>query len=104
MNTTFGYTKIKGLEDELNKTNYQNATIFIAWEHGLLDDFAKNMVKDNGEDSKEVPSWGDDEYDMIFVFKVTRESGQKRFSFVVDHEGLNGLTTRGRKPALNFPA
>ena len=33
VNTQFGYREIKGLEDELEKPEYQNATILIAWEH-----------------------------------------------------------------------
>jgi hypothetical protein len=91
VNTEFGYDEIQGLESELAKPKYQNAMVFIAWEHGLLDDFAKNMVKDHGKDPKLVPVWQGDEYDMIFVFKVIRENGEKKFSFTVDHEGLNGL-------------
>jgi hypothetical protein len=92
VNTQFGYREIKGLEGELQKPGYQNATIFVAWEHGLLDEFAKNLVKDNGADAARVPSWPGDEYDMIFVFKVVTENGRKTFSFTVDHEGLNGLS------------
>jgi len=92
VNTEFGYKEIKGLEDELNQSQYQNATVFIAWEHLMLDDFAKNMLKDNGENLQKVPSWQNSEYDLIFVFKVTRENGQKKISFAIDHEGLNGLS------------
>jgi len=91
VNTKYGYEEIKGLESELAQPQYQNATIFVAWEHGLLDKFAKNLVKDNGDDPAKVPIWHGDEYDMIFVFKITRENGQEKFSFTIDHEGLNGL-------------
>lgn len=92
VNTQFGYKEIGDLENELNKTNYQNATVFIAWEHGLLDKFARNIVKDNGGDSKQVPDWNSNEYDMIFVFKRTASNGKMGFSFKIDHEGLNGLS------------
>ena len=92
VNTKFGLEDIKGLEDELNKPEYQNATIFVAWEHLMLEDFAKNMLKDNGDNAGIIPYWGNDEYDMIFVFKITRQDGQKKFSFTIDHEGLNGLS------------
>ncbi|HEY4417284.1 MAG TPA: hypothetical protein VGO57_16455 [Verrucomicrobiae bacterium] len=92
VNTKFGYTEIKALETELEKPEYHQATVFIAWEHGLLDEFGKNMVKDNGGDVKNVPEWPGKEYDMIFVFKITRPAGQKTFSFTVDHEGLNNLS------------
>jgi len=92
VNTKFGYTEVKGLENELTKTNYESATIFVAWEHGWLDRFAKNFVEDNGGDAKKVPIWMPNEYDMIFVFKLTTVNGKKEFSFTVDHEGLNGLS------------
>jgi hypothetical protein len=94
VNTQFGYGEIKGLEEELQKPQYQTATIFVAWEHGLLDEFAKNMVKDNGGDVKQVPDWPGKEFDMIFVFKITADGGQRKISFSVDHEGLNGLSDK----------
>jgi hypothetical protein len=92
INTQFGYQEIKGLESELQKPPYQTATIFVTWEHFLLDDFARNLVKDNGGDPAQVPAWPDGDYDSIFVFKITASQGQKSISFTVDHEGLNGLS------------
>lgn len=92
VNTEFGYDEIRRLEDELDKPQYQNAIVFVAWEHGLLDRFAENIVRDNGGNPKEVPPWTNKEYDMIFIFKISRENGQKKFSFTIDHEGLNGLS------------
>ena len=52
---TIRLPEIKGLEKELRKPAYQNATVFIAWEHGMLDDFAKAMVKHHGGDPAQVP-------------------------------------------------
>jgi hypothetical protein len=92
VNTQYGFREIRGLESELQKPEYRNCTVFVAWEHVLLDEFARNLVKDNGGDPAQVPGWSNDEYDMIFVFKISTESGQKTFSFTVDHEGLNGLS------------
>ncbi len=92
VNTQYGFREIRGLERELQRPEYQDSTVFVAWEHVLLDDFAKNIVKDNGGDPKQVPGWTNDEYDMIFVFKISVENGQRKFSFTVDHEGLNGLS------------
>lgn len=91
VNTEFGFLDVHGLENELNKSQYQNATIFVAWEHVMLGDFAKNMLKDNGDNPEKVPHWKGNDYDTIFVFKITRQDGQKNFSFTVDHEGLDGL-------------
>ena len=92
VNTQFGYREIKGLENELQKTEYQKATIFVAWEHFLLDDFAKNLLKANGGDPTQVPAWPDNEYDAIFVVKITRLAGVTSVAFTIDHEGLNHLS------------
>lgn len=94
VNTKFGYTEIKALENELTRTKYENSTVFVAWEHGWLDRFAKDFIKDNGGNPKTVPVWNGDEYDMVFVFKLTTIDGKKQLSFTVDHEGLNGLSDR----------
>ena len=91
VNIEFGFLDITNLESELMKPQYQNATIFMSWEHILLDDFGKNMVKDNGGDPAQVPAWSNDDYDMLFVIKITTENGQKKFSFTLDHEGLTNL-------------
>ena len=92
VNTQFGYREIKELEAELQQPAYQNATVFIAWEHGLLDDFAREMVKHHGGDPAQVLAWPGNDYDTIFVFRITKESGRESLTFTVDHEGLNNLS------------
>jgi hypothetical protein len=92
VNTQFGYREIKGLETELQKSEYRNATIFVAWEHGLLDDFVKDLVKSHGGDARQVPPWPHDDYDSIFVVKITRSEGRESVAFTMDHENLNNLS------------
>jgi hypothetical protein len=92
VNTQFGFREIKGLENELAKTNYQSAVIFVAWEHGLLDEFVKNLVKDNGGNPKQVPDWPGDDYDTIFLVKITHSEKGESAVFIIDHEGLNNLS------------
>jgi hypothetical protein len=92
VNTQFGFREIGGLESELQKEPYKNATIFVAWEHFLLDDFAKDMVKKYGGDAKQVPSWPGKDYDTIFLLKITRDAGKESIAFTIDHENLNDLS------------
>jgi hypothetical protein len=87
----FGYKEIESLEGELGKPAYNNATIFIAWEHLLLDDFVKDLVKAHGGDPTQVPPWPRDDYDSIFVIKITRSEGRESVAFTIDHENLNNL-------------
>jgi hypothetical protein len=92
VNTQFGFQEIKGLEAELEKPEYRSATIFIAWEHGLLDEFVKDLVKSYGGDPAQVPPWPHDDYDSIFVVRITRSGGGESMTFAIDHENLNNLS------------
>ena len=71
-------SQLKGLEEELAKEPYRSATVFMAWEHGLLDDFVKSMVKDYGGDPEQVPAWPGPDFDTIFFLKVTRDGARRR--------------------------
>ena len=92
VNTQFGFGEIKGLENELQKPAYRNATIFIAWEHIVLVDFVKALVNDHGADPGQVPSWPHKDYDTIYVVKITRAPGLESVAFTIDHENLNNLS------------
>jgi hypothetical protein len=92
VNVQFGSKEIKDLENELQKPVYKSATIFIAWEHVLLDDFVKALVKDYRGDPTQVPPWPRDDYDTIFVVRITRSEGRESVSFTIDYENLNNLS------------
>lgn len=92
VNTQFGYKQIQELEEEFQKAAYQDATIYIAWEHSLLDDFAKDMLQRHGGDSTQVPAWPTEDYDTIFLIRITRDRGRESVAFAIDHEGLNDLS------------
>jgi hypothetical protein len=92
VNTQFGYQEIKGLETELEKPAYQSATIFVAWEHYLLDDFVKDLLKSHGGDPTQVPAWPHDDFDSIFVVKITRSERGASVAFTIDHENLKNLS------------
>jgi hypothetical protein len=92
VNTQFGFTEIAGLENELQRKKYQNATVFVAWEHVLLDTFVKDMLKANGASPDQVPAWPGSDFDSIFLIKITRSETGQSARFSIDHEGLNDLS------------
>jgi len=94
VNTQFGLEDIADLEVELQKPAYQNATVYIAWEHVLLVTLVQDMVQAYGGDTNQVPFWPQDDYDTIFVLRITRNAGQASVAFSVDHEGLNNLSSQ----------
>jgi len=92
VNTEFGYTQIDSLAQELRKSDYQHALIFIAWEHGELDRFARLMVALCGGDPAQVPFWSESDYDTIFVLRIRHQDGRDTVAFSTDHEALNNVS------------
>jgi hypothetical protein len=92
INTEFGFREIKGLEDELAKEPYKHATVFVAWEHGLLDQFAREMMTRYGANPNKIPAWPSKDFDSIFVFKIKRSDGKAKIEFTLDHENLNDVS------------
>jgi hypothetical protein len=90
VNTQIGFDQISMLQTELTKPQYAHALIFLAWEHGYQYEFAKNLLKDYGGEPSLVPSWEDDDYDMIYVIRLHHSGAKITASITVDHEGLNG--------------
>jgi hypothetical protein len=89
VNTKVGYNKVKTLRTELTDRSNRSKLIFVAWEHVELNDFAKLMLKSFGQDPSAVPKWPDDDYDRIYIFKITEIRGKPSLAFQVDQEGLN---------------
>ncbi len=92
VNTQFGFREIQNFEYEVQKPEYHKATIFIAWEHVLLDEFVKDLVKTHGGNPEQVPAWPANDYDTIFLVKITHAEGHATVAFTIDHEGLNELS------------
>lgn len=90
VNAQIGFTDISKLQSALTAPAYAHALIFVAWEHGLLNQFAQQMLKSYGDNPSLVPSWPNSDYDRIYIFKIQQDGGRPRLSFRIDHEGLNG--------------
>ena len=93
VNTQFGFGDITNLEVEVQKPVYQNATVYLAWEHLALVLFVQDLVSAYRGDATQVPAWADNDYDSIFVLRITRGGGQASIAFTLDHEGLNNLSS-----------
>lgn len=100
INTAYGFKHIAGLETELDKPPYRGALVFVAWEHHQGEQFMRNEVRDHGGNPDAVPVWARDDFDSIYVARISRDpTGGVSVSFHVDHEGLNGMSSDFPKPA-----
>ena len=89
VNAQIGFLDIAKLQAELTAPAYANTVIFVAWEHGMLNKFAQQMLRSYGGNPSIVPDWPNSDYDRIYVFKITRHHGKPRLIFKVEHEDLN---------------
>jgi len=95
VNTQWGFTDIGALKAALLSKDFQNKTVFVAWEHQLLEQLARDMVRQLGADATVVPTWDGKDFDSIYVINITQDSdGNEYVSFHADHQGLNGLSTQ----------
>lgn len=90
VNAEIGYKDIAALQAAVTAPAYAHALIFVAWEHGLLNRFAEQMLQTYGMNPDAVPSWPDGDYDRIYIFKIQTIDGKPALTFKVSHEGLNG--------------
>ena len=93
VNTDFGYTDIDGLRLELTNKKYKDALIIVAWEHHELESVVKQVVGEFGGDPKEVPKWEGNDFDSIYIVRISNGEAAKSASFTLDHEGLDNLST-----------
>jgi len=93
VNTDFSFTDIDGLRFELTKEKYENALIFVAWEHNELERVVRQLVNQFGGDPSQVPKWEGKDYDSIYILRVTGRDAAKSVFFRRDHEGLDNLST-----------
>ncbi len=90
VNVQIGFADVAKLQSELTAPAEDHALIFVAWEHFFLNQFAKQMLRTYGQDPSLVPYWPNDDYDRIYVFKITQNQGKRNLTLKVEHEHLNG--------------
>lgn len=91
VNTQFGQEDDKGLVAALESRDYRNAIVLVAWEHRKIEDIAQALLAHNGADPKiRVPSWAYEDFDRIYVIRITRTSDGAHATFEQKQEHLDG--------------
>ena len=88
VNALIGFKNVGQLRKELLAPENANSVIYLAWEHVYLNEFAKELLKAYGKDPSVVPDWPNDEYDRIYIFKITKVGEKKDLTFSVEQQGL----------------
>ena len=92
INASFGYQDIEGLQNELAQPRYHQALVLVGWEHRLLEQLVKAMLKpanDAGTKSV-VPTWKGNDFDSMYVVTVRRTGPETTVRFTLEHAQLDG--------------
>jgi hypothetical protein len=87
VDTRWGLEELAPLEQELLAGGHDGQVLFVAWEHNLLVQLARNVMTHRGGDAKTVPDWRREDFDSIYVLRVPPTGAP---SFRVEHQGLDG--------------
>ena len=89
VNTQIGYSDIGALQTELTQPAHANSLIFVAWEHLMLYQFARQMLQSGGKDPSVVPEWPQSDYDTIYVFHIAKSGDGRQMTFKIEKEMLD---------------
>jgi hypothetical protein len=92
INTQFGYNDINSLQAALVGGSSVTSTVFVAWEHVMLATLVQNIMNAYGG-GVAVPAWPADDFDSLYVVRLTNVGGVITAQFQHDFEGLNNLST-----------
>jgi hypothetical protein len=93
VNASLGFKEVDKLADTLLSPSYRRGVVIVAWEHTLIEETARRIVKRFGGDASRVPAWASADFDSIYVVRITHDAGTSAVSFAVEREGLNGQPT-----------
>ena len=104
VDASIGVYNLDALRNKLEFPSYWNSLLLVAWEGNSIPRLARLLVADHGGDPHIVPDWqSKDDFDSMFVVKITRAGANVTVAFDVRREGLDGQPTAcpGQPPGRN---
>ncbi|MDD5400678.1 MAG: hypothetical protein PHQ93_05800 [Sulfurimonas sp.] len=95
VNVQFGFLEVAPLVAELKESKFNDATIFVAWEHHLIVEIVKSIVPEGIT----VPAWENGDFDSIYVVQI--DTNKNSYKFWVEKQGLNDMPTQCEKAKLD---
>jgi len=93
VDASIGVSNLDALRQRLESADYRSAVVVVAWEHHDIATLTRLLVADHGGDPAKVPDWPDQDFDSIYVVKLTQTGAGTAVSFELLHEGLDGQPT-----------
>ncbi len=92
VDTRFGFEEIDKLDKALQEPVYRNATVLVGWEHKQIVKLVRHIIAENGGEKRAVPKWPGDDFDSLYVLRITRDGDKSAVKFEHSHQDLNDLS------------
>lgn len=89
VNASIGFADIDGLRAALLAPAYRQSRVVVAWEHSVIEELARRIVRDYGGDPADVRRWPSDDYDSIYVLRIMRRGSDASAVLSVEQENLD---------------
>ena len=89
VNASIGFADVEGLRAALLSPAYRSSRVVVAWEHSIIEELARRIVKDAGGDTASVPRWPGEDFDSIYVLQIAHHGGKMSAVLSVEHENLD---------------
>jgi hypothetical protein len=93
VDTSIGFKDIDKLVDTVLASRYESELVVVAWEHSIVEEAARRIMKQYGGDPKSVPKWQSPDFDSIYIVRVTKQGSKTTAAFSIEQQGLNGEPT-----------
>ena len=90
VDASIGVANLDALRRKLESPAYRNALVVVAWEHVAIAKLSRLLIADHGGDTNVVPDWPGDDYDSIYVIKLTSAGEGHSVVFEQRREALDG--------------
>jgi hypothetical protein len=93
VDTSIGWDDVKALQAKLESPSLRASTVLVAWEHYQIDQVAQALMAAHGGSAARIPKWKGNDFDSIYVLRITRAGDASTITFEHRTEGLNGRPT-----------
>jgi hypothetical protein len=93
VDASIGFSDLDALWHKLESSDYRSAVVVVAWEHHEIEKLARLLVAAHGGNPASVPDWQDEDFDSIYVVRLTQTGAGTAVAFEQRHEGLDGEPT-----------
>lgn len=94
VNANIGWSDTDALRKALQAPDLRDALVLIAWEHKQIEETVRATLKAYGADPAVVPKWQGDDFDSMYVVKISAADGKPQAVFSHQHQGLNGQSDK----------